>query len=233
MKKDEKVEITIGKDIYSELKKNSRVVWTVAVVAVVAIGAILFLSLNIYKDSVNKIYTINNKGDLIPLSLVSDRNDKIKVIQSNVEYFIKQYYDLDQYSIADKKERTLWLIGEQPTKLLKDKDNKGYYSSFLSINGLVQKSEIIPDSWQISDIDGSPNVNVSVLVQRVNGLNKDFYKADLQIRLTKVNINYPYNPFGYLITNLVESLSKVAPPTENEIMKQDTIKAQQANPPIK
>ncbi|MCY1692733.1 hypothetical protein OVA29_21700 [Exiguobacterium sp. SL14] len=62
-------------------------------------------------------------------------------------------------------------------------------------------------------------------------MNKDFYKADLQIRLTKVNINYPYNPFGYLITNLVESLSKVAPPTEKaEIMKQDTIKAQQANP---
>lgn len=126
----------------------------------------------------------------------------------------------------------MWLIGEQPTKIIKDKDQKGYYSSFITMNGLIQRAEIIPDSWQITDADDNPNVNFSVLVQRVNGMNKDYFKADIKLRMTKVNINFPYNPFGYLVTDFEESLYKVKAPTDDEVMKQDTLKAQQFNPPI-
>lgn len=231
MKKD-KVEITVGKDIYSELKKNSRVVWGVVAVSIISIIAILYLALVIYSDSASKIFTVNNKGDLIPLSLISEKNDKVKVIKANADYFTKQFYDLDQYSIKDKKENVLWLVGEQPTNLIKDKDRKGYYSNFLSINGLVQKSEILPNSWRIDNVDGNPNVSFSVLVKRINGTVEDYFQADVQLRMTKVNINYPYNPFGYLITNFTESLSKVNAPTDEEIIIQDSIKREQINPTI-
>lgn len=230
--KKEKAEITVGKDIYSELKKNSRVVWGVVAVSIISIIAILYLALVIYSDSTSKIFTVNNKGDLIPLSLISEKNDKVKVIKANADYFTKQFYDLDQYSIKDKKENVLWLVGEQPTNLIKDKDRKGYYSNFLSINGLVQKSEILPNSWRIDNVDGNPNVSFSVLVKRINGTVEDYFQADVQLRMTMVNINYPYNPFGYLITNFTESLSKVNAPTDEEIIIQDSIKREQINPTI-
>lgn len=230
--KKEKAEITVGKDIYSELKKNSRVVWGVVAVSIISIVAVLYLALVIYSDSTSKIFTVNNTGDLIPLSLISEKNDKVKVIKANADYFTKQFYDLDQYSIKEKKENVLWLVGEQPTNLIKDKDRKGYYSNFLSINGLVQKSEILSNSWRIDNVDGNPNVSFSVLVKRINGTVEDYFQADVQLRMTKVNINYPYNPFGYLITNFTESLSKVNAPTDEEIIIQDSIKREQINPTI-
>ncbi|MDF0720864.1 MULTISPECIES: hypothetical protein [Chryseobacterium group] len=231
--KNDKAEIKIGKDIYSEMRKNHRTVWGVVIVSTISVLSMLYVSLAIYSDSTNKIFTINNSGDLIPLSLVSSRTDKVKVLKSNADYFVKNFYDLDQYSIKEKKEKALWLVGEQPTKIIKDKDNKGYYNDFLSINGLVQKAEILPDSWNISNIDDSPNLDFSVLVKRVNGRNEEFYRADVQMRMTKVNINYPYNPFGYLITNFVENLVKVDPPTEQQIQIQDSIRREHINPTIR
>ncbi|MBP0613872.1 hypothetical protein J8J42_12570 [Chryseobacterium sp. cx-311] len=231
--KNDKAEIKIGKDIYSEMRKNHRTVWGVVIVSTISVLSMLYVSLAIYSDSTNKIFTINNSGDLIPLSLVSSRTDKVKVLKSNADYFVKNFYDLDQYSIKEKKEKALWLVGEQPTKIIKDKDNKGYYNDFLSINGLVQKAEILPDSWNISNIDDSPNLDFSVLVKRVNGRNEEFYRADVQMRMTKVNINYPYNPFGYLITNFAENLVKVDRPTEQQLQIQDSIRREHINPAIR
>lgn len=230
--KEQKQEITVGKDIYSELRKNSRTVWGIVIVSVVSIFSILFLAFSIYNDSTNKIFTINNKGDLVPLSLISSRTDKVKIIQANAEYFVKNFYDLDQYSIKEKKERVLWVFGDQPTKVIKDKDAKGYYSNFLTINGLVQKAEIMPDSWKISNIDDNPVTTFRVLVKRINGQVEEYYNADVELRMTKVNIHYPYNPFGYLITNFVENLSRVQKPDDEFEKQMDSIKSEQINPTI-
>lgn len=215
---------TVGKDIYSELKKNNRTVWGVVIVSIISIAAMLYFALYVYNDAGNKLYTINNRGDLIPLSLVSEKKDKIKQVQGATEYFVRQFYDLDQYSINEKKENVLWLVGEQPTKIIKDKANKGYYSNFMTINGLVQKVEVLNETWNISNIDSNPNVSVSLLVKRINGSNEEYFKADIDLRMAKTNINYPYNPFGFLITNFTERLSKVTAPTEEQIILQDSLK---------
>ncbi|WP_164466741.1 hypothetical protein [Chryseobacterium taklimakanense] len=42
--------------------------------------------------------------------------------------------------------------------------------------------------------------------------------------MAKTNINYPYNPFGFLITNFTEKLSKVTAPTEEQVILQDSLK---------
>lgn len=216
--------IMVGKNIYSELKKNNRTVWGVILVSVVSIVSMLYFALYVYNDAGNKLYTINNKGDLIPLSLVDGKKDKVKQVQGATEFFVRQFFDLDQYSINEKKENVLWLVGEQPTKVIKDKANKGYYSNFMTINGLVQKVEIMNETWNISNIDDNPNVSVSLLVKRINGNNQEFFKADISLRMAKTTINYPYNPFGFLITNYTETLSKVLAPTEEEIIVQDSLK---------
>lgn len=220
--------ITVGKNIYTDLKKNSRTVWAILSISIVSIVCFMYFSLVVYSDSTSKIYTINNRGDLIPLSLIDEQKDQIKVIQSNAEYFAKQLYELDQYNLKDKKEKLLWLIDQQPTEIIKDKERKNYYSNFLSINGLIQKVEIVPDSWEISNAEENPLVNFSAIVKRVNGNNEEYFKSDIKLRMTKVHINYPYNPFGYLITNFEESLSRVEKPSDEKQKITDSLKL---NPP--
>lgn len=221
-------QITVGKNIYTDLIKNKRTVWAVLIISVISIISFTYFSLMVYSDSTSKLYTINNRGDLIPLSLMDEKNDQIKVIQSNAEYFAKQLYELDQYNLKDKKEKLLWLIDKQPTEIIKDKERKNYYSNFLSINGLIQKVEIVPDSWEISNAEENPIVNFSAIVKRVNGNNEEYFKSDIKLRMTKVHINYPYNPFGYLITNFEEYLSRVEKPSDEEKKITDSLKL---NPP--
>lgn len=225
--------ISVGKNIYSDLNKNRRTVWAVLCIAAISIIAMTYFSLVVYSESTSKIYTINNRGDLIPLSLVDEQKDKIKVIQSNAEYFAKQLYELDQYNLKDKKEKLLWLIDKQPTAIIKDKERKNYYSNFLSINGLIQKVEISPDSWEISRVEENPIVNFSVIIKRINGNNEEFFKGDIKLRMTKVNINYPFNPFGYLITNFEESLSRIEKPSEEEQQSIDSLKINQPKPIVR
>lgn len=220
--------LTVGKNIYTDLKKNNRTVWAILLISIVSIVCFTYFSLIVYSDSTSKIYTINNRGDLIPLSLIDEQKDQIKVIQSNAEYFAKQLYELDQYNLKDKKEKLLWLVDKQPTEIIKDKERKNYYSNFLSINGLIQKIEIIPDSWEISNAEENPLVNFSAIVKRINGNNEEYFKSDIKLRMTKVHINYPYNPFGYLITNFEEYLSRVEKPSDEDQKIADSLKL---NPP--
>lgn len=222
--------IAVGKNIYTDLNKNRRTVWGILIIAVVSIISFTYFSLVVYSDSTSKIYTINNRGDLIPLSLVDEQRDKIKVVQSNAEYFAKQLYELDQYNLKDKKEKLLWLIDKQPTAIIKDKERKNYYSNFLSINGLIQKVEIVPDSWEITQVEDNPLVNFSVIIKRINGNNEEFFKADIKLRMTKVHINYPFNPFGFLITNFEESLSRIEKPSDEEEQNLDSLKINQPKP---
>lgn len=192
---------------------------------------IFFLLKPAQKDPIWDIeFRTNNRGDLIPLSLVDEQRDKIKVVQSNAEYFAKQLYELDQYNLKDKKEKLLWLIDKQPTAIIKDKERKNYYSNFLSINGLIQKVEIVPDSWEITQVEDNPLVNFSVIIKRINGNNEEFFKADIKLRMTKVHINYPFNPFGFLITNFEESLSRIEKPSDEEKQSLDSLKINQPKP---
>lgn len=226
-------QITVGKNIYTDLIKNKRTVWAVLIISVISIISFTYFSFMVYSDSTNKLYTINNRGDLIPLSLIDKKNDQIKVILSNAEYFAKQLYELDQYNLKDKKEKLLWLIDKQPTEIIKDKERKNYYSNFLSINGLIQKVEIVPDSWEISNAEENPLVNFSAIVKRVNGNNEEYFKSDIKLRMTKVHINYPYNPFGYLITNFEEYLSRIERPSDNEQKVTDSLQLNQPKPLVR
>jgi hypothetical protein len=163
---------------------------------------------------------------------VDNQKDKIKVIQSSAEYFAKQLYELDQYNLKDRKEKLLWLVDKQPTEIIKDKERKNYYSNFLSINGLIQKVEVIPDSWEISQVDDNPAVAFTVNIKRVNGNNEEFFKGNIRLRMTKVHINYPFNPFGYLITNFEESLSRMEKPSDEQQQKIDSLQLNQPKPTV-
>jgi hypothetical protein len=199
----------LGKDIHSILKRNNLTVWLVLLFSIVTVIGSFIFSFSVYKNSQTNLYAITENGILVPLKKLDEKRDKLKQVKANLDYFTSLYYDLDGYTMKEKKERLFWLLGKQPTEVIKDRDKKGYFNTFLSINGLIQHSFIKQDSWKILNIDEPYRISFSVSIVRINGEAKTFYNCDVIASLAEVSRNYPYNPYGLLITGLSENLTKV------------------------
>lgn len=198
----------VGEDFFTVLKKNNTTVWVVGFVAIVSVLGSLFFAFTVYKDSTNNIYSINERGELIPLKKLDIQNADLIQAKANLELFVDQYYNLDAYSMKRKRERVLWLVGDQPTKIIKDRANKGYFDEFLSIAGLTQNAEILQQTLKISK-EAPYTAEFVVRIQRVNGGVSEFYNSTIKLRMERVNRNFPFNPYGLLITQFSESLQKV------------------------
>lgn len=198
----------VGEDFFTVLKKNNTTVWIVGFVTIVSVLGSLFFAFTVYKDSTNNIYSINEKGELIPLKKLDIQNADLIQAKANLELFIDQYYNLDAYSMKRKRERVLWLVGDQPTKIIKDRANKGYFDEFLSIAGLTQNAEILQQTLKITK-EAPYTAEFVVRIQRINGGVSEFYNSTIKLKMERVNRNYPYNPYGLLITQFSESLQKV------------------------
>lgn len=190
--------------IYKELQVNNAIVKIVVLACVIVCLGAFYL---VYKatNNANKIlYAINDNGIIIPLNRIDDKKDEIKIVQSAIAYFVEQYYTLDQFNYQDKAEKVLWLAGDDFQTMYKDKQSKGYFNRFMQ-TGAIQKAKVINESIKISSYDAPYNVSYNVLIEISNGGNTNKYIVTNTATLLKVNLNYPYNPFGILYTNFVES----------------------------
>lgn len=199
----------IGKDIYTILKRNNTAMWLISGFFLVVTSVVLFWSFTVYKESQQNMYAINEKGELVPLIKLDEKKDKIKQVQANLDYFVSLYYDLDGYTMKDKKEKILWLVGKQPTTVIRDRDKKGYFNTFLSITGLNQHAKIDQASWKFNSLDAPYTVSFTVDIVRFNGDVAEYYKCNVLATLEVVNRNYPYNPYGLIISRFDESLQKI------------------------
>lgn len=202
----------VGNDIYTILKRNNTAVWAICLICIVITSGALFMSYSVYKESQKNIFAINDKGELVPLVKLDNKKDKLRQIQANLDYFVSLYYNLDGYTMKDKKEKVLWLVGKQPMVIIKDRDKKGYFNIFLSITGLQQYAKIDQNSWQFSSYDQPYNVSFVVDIVRVNGESKEYYKCEVSTTIEEVNRNYPYNPYGFILTNFSEKLTRSETP---------------------
>lgn len=212
----------VGNDIYSILKKNNTAVWAVTITCIIISSVSLFMTFKIYKESQKNIYAITDKGIMVPLKKLDEKKDRLKEVQANLDYFVSLYYDLDGYTMKEKKEKILWLVGKQPTSIIKDRDKKGYFNTFLSVTGLTQHAEINQKSWKLQSYDSPYTLSFSVIIVRINGETKEYYNCDVIVTLEDVNRNYPYNPYGLIITNLSESLTKIESQESTDTNKENS-----------
>ncbi|CAM3261563.1 VirB8/TrbF family protein [Elizabethkingia anophelis] len=219
-KEDKKGEESRGRDFYSALKKNNRIVWAVVIIAVIAIIANSYQTLSIYSQSMKRVYGIDSKGNLVPLNKLDDEEGRRIQARANIEYFVNNYYELDAYTMKKKKEKVMWLIGSQPLEIIKNRANSGYFDKFLSMPGLVQKASILQNTFQMTD---TPPYQASfvVRIRRINGDNELYYNSNVRMTLQESSKNYPYNPYGFLITNFSEDLETVPKENLDETLKKD------------
>jgi hypothetical protein len=206
---DNNKKISYGMDFYAVLKKYNKTLWAVVIIGVVVIFASAYQVISVYQMSSNNIYGISESGNMVPLKKLENEEGKRIQAKADIEYFVSQYYDLDSYSMKRKRERVYWLVGEQPTKVIKDRASKGYFDLFMTMQGLKQSAYILQNTLQLSN---QPPYNAFFVVRitRVNGDQEEYYNAKVNMTLVETNRNYPYNPYGFLITNFTEDLEKIA-----------------------
>ncbi|MET7038779.1 hypothetical protein BAZ12_15635 [Elizabethkingia miricola] len=206
---DNNKKISYGMDFYAVLKKYNKTLWAVVIIGIVVIFASAYQVISVYQMSSNNIYGISESGNMVPLKKLENEEGKRIQAKADIEYFVSQYYDLDSYSMKRKRERVYWLVGEQPTKVIKDRASKGYFDLFMTMQGLRQSAYILQNTLQLSN---QPPYNASFVVRitRVNGDQEEYYNAKVNMTLVETNRNYPYNPYGFLITNFTEDLEKIA-----------------------
>ncbi|MDV4099079.1 hypothetical protein CMT22_17795 [Elizabethkingia anophelis] len=205
----------LGENLYTALKKNNSTTKLVTICSSLVTIASLAFSYMVYKDSSNNIFGVTNKGDLIPLTKIEGKEADIIQVKANISYFVDNYYSLNAYNMKTKREKVFWLVGKQPTEIIKDRATKGYFDNFLTVQGLQQNAKILEQTLKVSTTYPY-QASFVVRIERTNSGITEYYNNSVQMVLEKVNRNYPYNPFGLLITQFSENLQRVADPNTDE-----------------
>lgn len=217
----------IEENVYTMFRRNNLIVWLlVALSGIVIIGSFLFCFF-VYQKSQENLFAITDKGVLVPLERLDNKVDKLKQVKANLDYMVSLYYDIDGFTMKDKKEKLFWLLGKQPTQVVKDRDRKGYFNTFLSINGLTQHAFIDQSSWKVYSIDPPYKLSFKATIVRNNNGSKTYYTSDVIATLQEVNRNYPYNPYGLLVTNLSENLGRIEETDFKNITKNNLLENNQ------
>ena len=193
----------VGENIFYKLKKNYTVVYIMGAIAVISIVSSAYFSYQTYLYSRNHIYAIDSKGQMLPLTLLDGKKDRMKQVMANADLFVNYAYDIDAFNYKEKKERLSWLLDNQVIRIFKDKENQGYYNQLLQYN-IVQHAKVLPETMQWTEDNGAYTLRFISQIQIINTGEKQVYNIQVKLRMIDVSINYPYNPYGLLIVDYVE-----------------------------
>lgn len=197
----------VGENIFYKLKRNNVAVCVMAVITLVSVVSATYFSYQTYLHSRNHVYAIDSKGQMIPLTLIDEKKDRIRQVMANADLFVNYAYDIDAFNYKDKKEKLAWLLDNNVIRIFKNKENAGYYNQLLQYN-IIQHAKVLPETMQWSEENGKYTLRFITQIQIINTGQKQVYNIQIKLNMIDVSINYPYNPYGLLIVDYVEE-SKV------------------------
>lgn len=201
----------VGENIFYKLKRNNVAVYIMAVITLVSVVSSAYFSYQTYLHSRNHVYAIDSKGQMIPLTLIDQKKDRIRQVMANADLFVNYAYDIDAFNYKEKKEKLSWLLDNHVIRIFKNKENAGYYNQLLQYN-IIQHAKVLPETMKWSEENGKYTLRFISQIQIINTGQKQVYNIQIKLNMIDVSINYPYNPYGLLIVDYVE---------ENKVLIQD------------
>lgn len=201
----------VGENIFYKLKRNNVAVYVMAVITLVSVVSASYFSYQTYLHSRNHVYAIDSKGQMIPLTLIDNKKDRIRQVMANADLFVNYAYDIDAFNYKEKKEKLSWLLDNHVIRIFKNKENAGYYNQLLQYN-IIQHAKVLPETMKWSEENGKYTLRFISQIQIINTGQKQVYNIQIKLNMIDVSINYPYNPYGLLIVDYVE---------ENKVLIQD------------
>jgi hypothetical protein len=193
------------KNIYDILKLNRYITIVVTITALLSsiFSGIMVFKLN--KQAMENAFAVNTDGSVIPLKLVSQKENLEVEALSHLRLFHNYFYGIDNSNYEDNLEKALWLGNSSVDNVYRQKKADGVYNRILQYS-LVQK--VLSVESQL-DLNTEPYRFKSVTTFEINrGAVVDYYELTSTGALLKVDRNYPNNTHGLLITDYFESSLK-------------------------
>ena len=200
-----KNKLTLYKNIYSVLKLNRYIVLTVVLTCLLTS---IFALVTVYRFNqrmLNSTFAVNTDGSIIPLKLVSQKENMEVEALSHLDLFHNYFYGIDESNYEKKLEKALWLGDSTVDNVYRQKKADGVYNRLLQYS-LVQKvisvnTELILNGERIS-------FQTETIFEINRGSIIDRYQLMTTGNLLQVDRNFPNNTHGLLITNFFENSLK-------------------------
>ena len=196
------------KNIYTVLGTNRFIVIAVVSMALLSSSLSGLLVFRMYNKALNSAFAVNTDGSVIPLKMVSQRENLSVEVLAHLQLFHTYFYNIDASNYEKNLEKALWLGDSSIDALYRQKKSEGLYNRLLQYS-LVQRVTSI-DS-QI-DISKEPYLFSTTTRFEINrGKVVDTYELITTGNLIPVDRNFPNNTHGLLITDYFEkSLKKLS-----------------------
>ncbi|MCI5057862.1 MAG: conjugal transfer protein TraK [Flavobacteriales bacterium] len=193
------------KNIYNVLKLNRFIVLAVVICALLSSTFSVWMVFNTNQRALNSAFAINTDGTIIPLKLVTQKeNFKVEAL-AHLELFHTYFYNIDASNYERNLEKALWLANSSVDNLYRQKKADGVYNRLLQYS-LVQK--VLSIDSQIEQQNGSHVFRTVTIFEINRGSVIDTYELVSTGNLIMVERNFPNNPHGLLITNYFENTLK-------------------------
>ncbi len=190
------------KNIYNVLKLNRFIVLAVVVCSLLSSSFAIWMAFKTKQDSLNSAFAINTDGTIIPLKLVTQKeNFKVEAL-AHLELFHTYFYNIDASNYERNLEKALWLANSSVDNLYRQKKADGVYNRLLQYS-LVQK--VLSIDSQVEQQNGSYVFRTFTIFEINRGSVIDTYELVSTGNLIMVDRNFPNNPHGLLITNYFEN----------------------------
>lgn len=195
------------KNIYSVLRTNRFIVLTVVIVCLLTSSFSILTVFRFNAKMLNSAFVVNTDGSIIPLKLVSQKENIEVEALSHLDLFHNYFYGIDESNYERNLEKALWLGDSTVDNVYRQKKADGVYNRLLQYS-LVQKV-ISVDTGLTLGKDGM-TFRTETIFEINRGSVIDRYQLITTGTLITVDRNFPNNTHGLLITDFFEnSLKKI------------------------
>jgi hypothetical protein len=193
------------KNIYNVLKLNRFIVLAVVICAFTSSIFSVWMAFTTSKNALNNAFAINTDGTIIPLKLVTQKeNFKVEAL-AHLELFHKYFYNIDANNYEHNLKKALWLGNSSVDNLYRQKKADGVYNRLLQYS-LIQK--VISIDSKLKEKNELYNFTTTTIFEINRGSIIDKYELVSSGNLILVDRNFPNNPHGLLITSYFENTLK-------------------------
>ena len=193
------------KNIYAVLKLNRFIVLAVVIFAMLSSTLSLWMAFKTNKEALNSAFAINTDGRIIPLKLVTQKENFRVEALAHLDLFHNYFYNIDASNYERNLEKALWLGNSSVDNLYRQKKADGVYNRLLQYS-LVEK--VVSIDSKISENSGSYSFTTTTIFEINRGTIIDRYELVSTGNLIMVDRNFPKNPHGLLITDYFENTLK-------------------------
>lgn len=193
------------KNIYNVLKLNRFIVLAVVIGAFLASTFSVWIAFTTHKNALKSAFAINTDGSIIPLKLVTQKENFRVEALAHLELFHNYFYNIDASNYERNLEKALWLGNSSIDNLYRQKKADGVYNRLLQYS-LVQK--VLSIDSRIIENNGSYSFTTTIIFEINRGSIIDTYELVSTGKLIMVDRNFPNNPHGLLITDYFENTLK-------------------------